>query len=162
MFSMSIRNQTASPSTAHDTKTGRRRGFTLLELMIVLTLIAVLVSIAVPMYRALILRSRESTLKVNLHSLREVIDQYTADKKKAPHTLQDLIEGGYFRELPLDPMTGHRDTWTTDFDTSVSVSDQTETGSGEYHRNENAARPQGRTKPRRAAEIAGRKASPYV
>jgi general secretion pathway protein G len=101
--------------------------------MIVLTLIAVLVSIAVPMYRALILRSRESTLKVNLHSLREVIDQYTADKKKAPQTLQDLIEGGYFRELPLDPMTGHRDTWTTDFDTSVSVSDQTETGITNVH-----------------------------
>ena len=130
---MSIPNQTASPSTVEDTKTGRRRGFTLLELMIVLTLIAVLVSIAVPMYRALILRSRESTLKVNLHSLRDVIDQYTADKKKAPQTLQDLVDGGYFRELPLDPMTRQRDTWVVDFDTSVSVSDQTETGITNVH-----------------------------
>ncbi len=91
---MSIRNQTASPSTEQSTKTGRRRGFTLLELMIVLTLIAVLVGIAIPIYRTLILRSRESTLKVNLHSLREVIDQYTADKKKAPQTLQDLVDAG--------------------------------------------------------------------
>ena len=80
--------------------------------MIVLTLIAILVGIAIPIYRTLILRSRESTLKVNLHSLREVIDQYTADKKKAPQTLQDLVDAGYFREMPLDPMTGHRDTWT--------------------------------------------------
>ena len=133
MFSMSLRNQTASPSTEQSTKTGRRRGFTLLELMIVLTLIAVLVGIAIPIYRTLILRSRESTLKVNLHSLREVIDQYTADKKKAPQTLQDLVDAGYFREMPLDPMTGHRDTWTADFDTSVSVSDQTETGITNVH-----------------------------
>jgi general secretion pathway protein G len=130
---MSLRNQTASPSTEQSTKTGRRRGFTLLELMIVLTLIAVLVGIAIPMYRTLILRSRESTLKVNLHSLREVIDQYTADKKKAPQTLQDLVDAGYFREMPLDPMTGQRNTWTADFDTSVSVSDQTETGITNVH-----------------------------
>ena len=130
---MSLRNQTASPSTEQSTKTGRRRGFTLLELMVVLVLIAVLVGIAIPMYRTLILRSRESTLKVNLHSLREVIDQYTADKKKAPQTLRDLVDSGYFRELPLDPMTGHRDTWSADFDTSVSVSDQTETGITNVH-----------------------------
>ena len=101
--------------------------------MVVLVLIAVLVGIAIPMYRTLILGSRESTLKVNLHSLREVIDQYTADKKKAPQTLRDLVDSGYFRELPLDPMTGQRDTWTADFDTSVSVSDQTETGITNVH-----------------------------
>ena len=89
--------------------------------MIVLTIIAILVGIAIPIYRTVILRSRESTLKVNLHSLREVIDQYTADKKKAPQTLQDLVDAGYFRELPLDPMTDSHDTWTPDFDTSVSV-----------------------------------------
>jgi general secretion pathway protein G len=142
---MSIANQTALPSTEHDTKTGRRRGFTLLELMIVLTLIAVLVGIAIPIYRTLILRSRESTLKVNLHSLREVIDQYTADKKKAPQTLQDLIEAGYFRkELPLDPMTGQR-TWREDFDTSVSVGDQTETGITDVHSLSTAVSTEGTT-----------------
>ena len=131
---MSIRNQTAPPSTGHDTKTGRSRGFTLLELMIVLTLIAVLVGIAVPIYKTMILRARESTLKVNLHSLREVIDQYTADKKKAPQTLQDLVDAGYFRKdgLPLDPITGQR-TWREDFDSSVSTVDQTETGITDVH-----------------------------
>lgn len=130
---MFIQNQMESPSIKQDTKTGRQRGFTLLELMIVLTLIAVLISIAIPMYRGLILRSHEATLKVNLHSLREVIDQYTADKKKAPQTLQDLVDGGYFRELPLDPITRQRDTWIADFDTSVSVADQTETGITNVH-----------------------------
>ena len=110
-------------------KPARSRGFTLLELMIVLTLIGVLVGIAIPIYRTMILRSRESTLKVNLHTIREVIDQYTADKKKAPQTLQDLVDAGYFRKdsLPLDPMTGQR-TWREEFGTSVSTSDQTETG----------------------------------
>ena len=107
---------TKSDGVAFDgtnTKTGRRRGFTLLELMIVLTLIAVLVGIAIPIYKTLILRSRESTLKVNLHSLREVIDQYTADKKKAPQTLQDLVDAGYFREHAAgsnDGTTQHMDS----------------------------------------------------
>src|SRR5688572_27421685 len=128
MFSISIPNQTASPSMEPDTKTGRRRGFTLLELMIVLTIIAILVGIAIPIYRTMIMQSREKTLKVNLHSLRSVVDQYTADTKKAPQTLQEIVDAGYFRELPLDPMTGSHDTWETEYDTSVSSPDQTETG----------------------------------
>jgi len=129
---MFIRNQKAPPSTAQDTKTGRHRGFTLLELMIVMLIMAILVGIAIPVYKTMILSSREKTLKVNLHSLRSVIDQYTADKKKAPQTLQDLVDAGYFRELPLDPMTGNRD-WRIDFDTSVSSPDQTDTGITNVH-----------------------------
>jgi general secretion pathway protein G len=130
---MSTANRTALRSTELDIKTGRKRGFSLLELMIVLTIIAILVGIAIPVYKTMILRSRESTLKVNLHSLREVIDQYTADKKKAPQTLQDLVEAGYFRELPLDPMTNSHDTWNPDFGTDVSSPDQTETGINNVH-----------------------------
>src|SRR5262245_28544115 len=143
MFSKFIANQTASPSMEHGTKTGRQRGFTLLELMIVLTLIAVLVGIAIPMYRTLILRSKESTLKVNLHSLREVIDQYTADKKKAPQTLQDLVDAGYFRELPLDPITGHHDSWVADFSTTVSSPDQTDSGISDVHSGANGVSSEG-------------------
>jgi general secretion pathway protein G len=131
MFSTFIQNPMALRSMELTTETGRRRhrGFTLLELMIVLTIIAILVGISIPIYKAVILRSRESTLKMNLHSLREVIDQYTADKKKAPQTLQDLVDGGYYRkELPWDPMTDRNDSWVPQFDTSVASADQTESG----------------------------------
>ena len=83
---MSIQNQMELRWMDRVTKTGRRRAFTLLELMIAMTIISILVGIAIPIYRTMILSSREKTLKVQLHSLRDVIDQYTADKKKAPQT----------------------------------------------------------------------------
>jgi len=104
------------------------RGFSLLELMIVLTIISILVTIAIPMYQAVVLRSKETVLKDNLRSLRVTIDQYTADKKKAPQALQDLVDAGYFREIPLDPITDSRETWQTVIDTSISSPDQTESG----------------------------------
>jgi general secretion pathway protein G len=105
-----------------------KRGFTILELMIVLTIIAILAGIAIPMYQAVVLRSKETVLKNNLHELRTTIDQYTADKKKAPQSLQDLVDGGYYRQIPVDPITNSRETWETVTDTSVSSPDQTQTG----------------------------------
>lgn len=108
-------------------KTGRT-GFTLLELMIVLTIIGILVGIAIPMYQSVVLRSKETVLKANLHALREAIDQFTADKKKAPQSLEDLVDAGYFREVPEDPITQTSDSWETVTDTTIAAPDQSESG----------------------------------
>jgi len=87
------------------------RGFTFVELMIVMAIIAVLLSVAIPIYSRSIVRAKESVLKNNLFTMRTVIDEYTYDKQKAPQTLQDLVSDGYLREVPLDPMTGNADSW---------------------------------------------------
>ncbi len=67
-------------------------------------------------------------LKNNLHEIRTTIDQYTADKHKAPQSLQDLVDAGYYRQIPLDPITNSKDTWQTVMDTAISSPDQTASG----------------------------------
>ena len=104
------------------------RGFTLMEMMIVLTIIAILASIAVPMYRQVIVRTREAVLKENLHSLRSVIDQYTADKKTAPQVLDDLVLAGYLREVPDDPIAENNTSWLPELGDTALVPDQIDTG----------------------------------
>src|SRR5215467_2012187 len=94
----------------HPTRNGefmsrRRFGFTLIELMIVMAIIAVLMSVAIPIYSRTIQRAKESVLKNNLFTLRTTIDEYTYDKQKAPQSLQDLVSEGYLRKVPIDPMT---------------------------------------------------------
>jgi general secretion pathway protein G len=101
--------------------------------MIVITLIAILGAIAIPIYRTVVTSAKETVLRDNLRAIRQVIDQYTADKKKAPQTLQDLVDAGYFRELPIDPITDSNSTWETVTDTSVASPEQTETGITDVH-----------------------------
>jgi general secretion pathway protein G len=103
-------------------------GFTLIELMIVMAIIAILMSIAVPIYTRSIARAKESVLKNNLFTLRTMIDEYTYDKQKAPQSLQDLVSDGYLRQIPVDPMTSSSDSWITIQEDALNAVNQTEPG----------------------------------
>ncbi len=106
----------------------RRRGFTLIEIVIVMTIISILASIAVPMYQKAIVRAKESLLRSNLFTLRTMIDEYTVDKQKAPQSLQDLVSEGYLRDVPTDPMTGSNTSWRVIMEDSTTSINQTEPG----------------------------------
>jgi len=108
-------------------KLKRLRGFTFVELMVVITIIVILITMAIPIYNRSILRAKESVLHSNLFTLREVIDQYSYDKQKAPQSLQDLVSEGYLRKIPTDPMTGGNDWRTIMEDASQSIN-QSEPG----------------------------------
>jgi general secretion pathway protein G len=88
-------------------------GFTLIEVLIVVTLVVVLASMGMVQYTNSVQRTREAVLKEDLFRMREAIDQYYADKNAYPAGLQDLVSGGYMREIPEDPMTRSRETWQT-------------------------------------------------
>jgi general secretion pathway protein G len=89
----------------------RIRGFTLIELMVVMAIISVLLAIALPIYQKSIIRAKEAVLRQDLFEMRNVIDEYTIDKQQAPQSLQDLVNEGYLRQIPQDPMTGSNETW---------------------------------------------------
>ena len=112
------------------------RGFTLIEMMIVISLIVILISIAVPVYNNAILRAKEATLRQDLFTLRDVISQYTLDKKKAPQALEDLVQANYIRQIPKDPFTGQAN-WTADQEDSQMAVDQTEPGIVDVHSSSN-------------------------
>jgi len=112
----------------------RRRGFTFVEMMVVVTIIVILISMAIPIYNRAIIRSKESVLHNNLFTLRTVIDNYSYDKAKAPQSLQDLVTEGYLRAVPTDPMTNSTDWRIVMEDASQSVNQQ-EPGIWDVHSN---------------------------
>ena len=113
--------------------TNRDSGFTLIELMIVMAIIAVLATIAVPSYTANVKHAREAVLKEDLHTMRSAIDSYTYDKQKAPQSLDDLVQSGYLRELPKDPFTQRTDTWLPSEGSSLTSLDETQGGIDDVH-----------------------------
>jgi general secretion pathway protein G len=108
-------------------------GFTLIELMIVMAIIGVLAVVAIPSFVGAIKQAREAVLKEDLHVLREAIDSYTMDKQKAPQSLDDLVQEGYLKEVPVDPMTRAKDSWVTDTSDAMHSLDQTEPGIDDIH-----------------------------
>jgi general secretion pathway protein G len=108
-------------------------GFTLIELIIVMAIIGILMLVAVPRFQGAIRQAQEAVLKEDLHVLRSAIDSYTMDKQKAPQSLDDLIQDGYLREIPVDPFTRTKDSWVTDSSDSLHSIDQTDPGIDDVH-----------------------------
>lgn len=112
----------------------RIRGFTLIELMIVIFIMLILVSIAIPNFNGSVQKAREAVLRQNLFQLRDLISQYTLDKQKAPQALDDLVTAGYLKQIPKDPITNQTD-WVVEQqeDTITSPDEQDQGGIDDVH-----------------------------
>ena len=111
---------------------GRNSGFTMLEMMIVMIIMGILLSIALPIYSQAIVRAREAVLRNDLFELRKLISQYTLDKQKAPQSLEDLVQAGYLKEIPKDPMT-HEANWEPKQEDVLLSVDQQDPGIDDVH-----------------------------
>jgi general secretion pathway protein G len=117
----------------------RTRGFTLIELMIVVSILLILISIAVPQYRSSVKRARESVLRQDLFTMRSVISQYTLDKQKMPQSADDLVQAGYLKQIPTDPTTNQSNwNWhTADEGTIMSPDEQDQGGIDDVYSSSN-------------------------
>jgi general secretion pathway protein G len=108
-------------------------GFTMVELLIVISIMLILMTIAIPLYSGAMKSAREAVLREDLHIMRAAIDSYTMDKQKAPSSLDDLVQDGYLKAIPEDPITHSKDTWQTDTSDMMSSVDQTDGGIVDVH-----------------------------
>ena len=120
-------------------------GFTLVELMIVMAIIAILATIAIPIYVRTLQRAKEATLKEDLHTMRTAIDSYTVDKEKAPDSLDDLVQAGYLKSIPVDPITSSSETWITSQSDTMTDVNETQGGMDDVHSGSQALSSDGTT-----------------
>ena len=129
-FAVALRRAAGLPPRA---SSEGEAGFTLLELLIVMIIIATLAAMAIPAYTRNVLAAKEAVLREDLQVMRTAIGSYTVDKQKAPQTLEDLVTAGYLKAIPKDPITGRTDTWTTAQSDMMSTVDQTDSGIDDVH-----------------------------
>ena len=140
MVDMTPQTNSAGPNVTNRKNREGSRGFTLIEIMVVLTIIAILVGMAAVRYDRSIVNAREAVLKQDLQALRGAIQQFTLDKQRAPQSLDELASSGYLREVPMDPITRNKD-WETLFEDVALSPDQTGTGITDVHSKSDAVSP---------------------
>jgi general secretion pathway protein G len=108
-------------------------GFTMIELIIVMAIMLILITLAIPHFVGAVKHAREAALKEDLQTMRTAIDTYTMDKQKGPQSLDDLIQDGYLKAIPEDPITRSKDTWVTDSTEAMYSLDETDPGITDIH-----------------------------
>ena len=126
-------------------KPGGEGGFTLVELMIVMTIIGILSAIAIPSFIKSVTKAKEAVLREDLHTMRTAIDSYTVDKEKAPQGLDDLVQAGYLKSIPVDPMTSSNETWITGMSDTMTDINETQGGLDDVHSGSQALASDGTT-----------------